>query len=295
MMKRRLIDRIHDRAWREIGEILSSRRTHPVVATSNSPSSSISASMPWVTACADLADGKLDSHNFRRNPSVRDIVETVGATDGRFYAGRIREWDPGWLTNRAVREIDAWGDPIRWPGFLLGTASAFSPTTLRYLATALWLKRSGYLEKGSHLIEIGVGFGGLAAMNALVSEAVTTLVDLPEVERSAMRILDDLGLAGYARLAGENPEPDACLVISNYAFTELNAALQKEYFEKYLKHSPHGVIVSNSAVFAASIRGHTDGDLVAWFQAEGLPAKLESANDLLSPCDALCGVNLIHW
>jgi len=251
--------------------------------------------MPWVTACADLADGKIDSHNFRRNPSVRDIVETVGATDGRFYAGRIREWDAGWLTNRTVLAIDAWGDPIRWPGILLGTARAFSPTTLRYLATALWLKRSGYIEKGSHIVEIGVGFGGLAAMNALVCEAVTTLVDLPQVERSAMRMLTDNGLDGYARLGAEHSGPGARLVISNYAFTELNAALQKEYFDKYLKHSPHGVIISNSAVFADSIRGLPDNELVTWFQAEGLAAKLESTNDLLSPCDHLCGVNLIHW
>lgn len=294
-MKRPLLDRIHDRAWREVGEFLSAGRVPPVVAAADSLSSSISASMPWVTACADLAEGKRDSMNFRRSPAVRDIVETVGATDGRFYAARIREWGAGWLTNDAVRKIDSWGNPIRWPGFLLGTEKSFSPTTLRYLATALWLKRSGYLKQDSHIIEIGVGFGGLAAMNALVSGAVTTLVDLPEVERSAMRILNELGLAKYARLKRDDHENDVRLVISNYAFTELNASLQKDYFEKYLKHSVHGVIISNSAVFAASIRGHTDEDLVAWFQAEGLSAKLDSTNDLLSPCDRLCGVKLIHW
>ncbi|MES2922000.1 MAG: hypothetical protein V4819_10650 [Verrucomicrobiota bacterium] len=294
-MKRRLLDRIHDRAWREAGEFLSSRRDREVVAETVDQSSSISANMPWVTVCADFADGKLGSHNFRRNPSVRDIVETVGATDGRFYAARIREWDAGWLANRSVLAIDAWGNPIRWPGVLLGTSRAFSPTTLRYLATALWLRRSGYLEKGSQVVEIGVGFGGLAAMNALVSEAVTTLVDLPQVERSAMRMLTDNGLGDYARLGADHPGSDSRLVISNYAFTELNADLQKEYFDKYLKHSPHGVIISNSAVFADSIQGLPDGELVAWFQAEGLAAKLESNNDLLSPCDHLSGVNLIHW
>lgn len=293
-MKRRLLDRLQDRAWREAGEFLSSRHA-PRAAAADGPSSSVSGNMPWASACADLADGKLASRNFRRTPAVRDIVETVGATDGRFYAGRIREWDAGWLTDPTVGRIDAWGDPIRWPGFLLGTGKAFSPTTLRYLATALWLKRGGYLEKGSHIAEIGVGFGGLAAMNALVSETVTTLVDLPQVERSAMRMLIDNGLGGHARLGAEHPGTDARLVISNYAFTELDASLQKDYFERYLKPAPHGVIISNSAVFAESIRGHSDGELVAWFQAEGLPAKLESANDLLSPCDHLCGVTLIHW
>ena len=251
--------------------------------------------MPWVSICADLADGRLNSHNFRRNPSVRDIVETVGAVDGQFYAGRIREWDSGWLTHQAVAKIDAWGNPIRWPGFLLNTARAFSPTTLRYLATALWLKRNGYLEKGSHVIEIGVGFGGLAAMNALVSGAVTTLVDLPHVERAAMRILGEMGFAANGRLGATHLKPEASLIISNYAFTELNAAVQKEYFEKYLKHAAHGVIISNSAIFASSIRGRSDDELMEWFRAEGLSVKLESINDLLSPGDLLCKVNMIHW
>jgi hypothetical protein len=113
---------------------------------------------------------------------VRDVVETVGPVDGRFYAQKIREWGPEWLINEAVIEIDRWGNPIRWPKWLLGTSNSFSPTTLRYLATALWLKRTGYLVQKSNILEIGVGFGGLAAMNAIVSGAVTTLVDLPQVE-----------------------------------------------------------------------------------------------------------------
>lgn len=237
----------------------------------------------------------MSCESFRRTSAVRDIVETVGPVDGRFYAARIREWGAAWLANPSIMEMDSWGDPIRWPGWLLGTPRAFSPTTLRYLATALWLNRQGYLEKGAEIIEIGVGFGGLAAMNALVSGVVTTMVDLPQVEQLAMRMLNEIGLGGHGRLSHERTRPTVPLVISNYAFTELNSTIQEQYFGKYLKPAVHGIIISNAGVFASAIRGHPDADLLAWFRAEGLQARIETTNELLGPGDQLCGVSMIRW
>lgn len=292
-MKRRIWHRAHDRAWSETGKFLARPATIPGSAAADS--SSISASMPWAAICAAYADGETSSSDFRRTTDVRDIVETVGAVEGRFYTRRIREWGSQWLSNEGVARVDAWGNPIRWPGFLLGTPRSFSPTTLRYLATALWLRKNGHVTEGSRITEIGVGFGGLAAMNALVSGAFTTLVDLPQVERAALRMLEENGLAAHAVTSSGQNYTSSSLVISNYAFTELNASIQQGYMEKYLKRTPHGVIVSNSSVFASSIRGRSDEELVAWLRSEGLPATLETANEILGPGDHLCGVTLIHW
>jgi hypothetical protein len=294
-MKRKLIDRIHDRIWSEVGQLLSYHPNLPKVTNGGNESSSISAAMPWADICAAFADGKLNSRNFRRNSAVRDIVETVGAVDGRFYAKKILAWDPDWLGNSKIMEINKWGDPIRWPGLLLGTSEPFSPTTLRYLATALWLKRQGYVKSDTRITEIGVGFGGLTAMNALVSGATTTMVDLPQVENSALKMLTEVGLESHARRDTGSSDFSADFVISNYAFTELNAEIQSGYFARYIKHSAHGMIISNSSIFASSICGRTDDDLLKWFCAEGLAARLETANDLLAPGDALCGVNMILW
>lgn len=294
-MKRRLIDRMHDRAWREVGQWIARAPEVPLGGRSGGDESSISASMPWADICEGFANGTLKTDGFRRTSAVRDIVETVGPVDGRFYAGRIREWGAGWFEQASIARIDRWGDPIRWPGFLLGTPQAFSPTTLRYLATALWLKRQGVLSDGAEVIEIGVGFGGLAAMNGLISGAVTTLVDLPPVERSAMRMLDELGLGCHGCLSEARVSSAVPLVISNYAFTELNAGIQDQYLEKYLRRAAHGVIISNAGVFSASIRGRSDHDLIAWLRAAGLSATLETANDLLGPGDELCGVSMIRW
>ena len=295
-MKRRVIDRIQDRAWREVGRMLVIKPAiQKAEAASLADSSSISANMPWAEICKAYSHGHLDSRHFRRTSAVRDIVETVGPVDGRFYAKRIFEWEPGFLSHPQVAQIDAWGNPIRWPGCLLGTPSSFSPTTLRYLATALWLRRQNYITRGSEVVEIGVGFGGLAAMNALVASAATILVDLPQVEQAAMRMMHENDLAKHCRPSAERADIPAPLVVSNYAFTELNSAIQKIYFDRYLKNAEHAVIISNSAIFADRIRGRSDEDLVKWFRSEGLPAKLETTNELLAPGDALCRVSMIHW
>jgi hypothetical protein len=63
----------------------------------------------------------------------------------------------------------------------------------------------------------------------------------------------------------------------------------------FLCNAKHGVIVSNAAVFAASIGGRTDDDIVAWLRNSGIPVLIESENDLLTPIDELCRVSLIHW
>lgn len=294
-MKRKLLDRIHDRSWRELGRILSRQRPLSPEGQSGDHASSVSGTMPWTAICRDFANGISGSDDFRRDSAVRDVVETVGPVDGRFYASRILEWGPAWLDDQTVLAFDDWGSPIRWPGFLLGLRRSFSPTTLRYLATALWLKRSGYVEQGGRIAEIGVGFGGLPAMNALVSGAMTTLIDLPEVEQAAMRAMTEIGLSDHVVSGSSDPVEAVNLMVSNYAFTELDGPTQQHYFDRYIKSAKHCVIISNSSIFASSIRGRTDDELMKWFQSEGLPAKIETSNELLSPGDHLCKVSMIHW
>lgn len=267
----------------------------PIPLDPSGAASSVSSSMPWARAAAMFSDPATPITRFRRLKAVRDVVETVGPVDGRSYARKIRSWDPNFLTNPKITELDHWGDPIRWPAILLGTPRAFSPTTLRYLATALWLKREGYVTENSHIIEIGVGFGGLASMNAIVSHAHTTMVDLPQVESLAKRMMTDLGLGDdCSRCNAPPPTADRCF-ISNYAFTELSAQAQDEYLEKWIRPASKGVIISNAAMFSKSIGGRSDADLLSMLRSAGIQAKSTKSSDLFSPADFLCDVTLIHW
>ena len=292
-MKRRLIDRLHDRLWKEC----SARKTADNFVTTGGAGrgGSVSGIMAWPDACAVLARGESDSRGFRRERAVREVVETLGPSDGRYHAQRIRSIAPNLLTDPRVRAVDAWGDPVRWPGLLLGTRDPFSPTTLRYLSHALWLRDRGLVRPGGTIVEIGVGFGGLAAMNAIASGARTVLVDLPPVTQAALRMLGETDLGKFASPADEGDPPATFCVVSNYAFTELTSDLQDHYIDRYLRASSSGMIVSNANVFSRSIGGRDDDALVSALQAAGIPAKLERDSNLLGPSDHLGGVTLVTW
>ncbi|MCW1885150.1 hypothetical protein OKA04_10460 [Luteolibacter flavescens] len=292
-MKRRFIDRLHDRLWLE----WSSRKTTDTLGESGQAGreGSVSGTMAWPDACAVLARGGGTSRGFRRERAVREVVETLGPSDGRYHARRILTAAPELLRDPRVRAVNSWGDPVLWPALLLGTPAPYSPTTLRYLSHALWLRDHGLVKQGGTIVEIGVGYGGLAAMNAIVSGARTTLADLPPVTEAAMKMLGENGLAEFATPATDSgPDGDYC-VISNYAFTELTGELQDHYIGRYLRASTSGMIVSNANVFARSIGGRDDNALVAALHAAGIPARLDPASDLLGPSDHLGGVTLITW
>jgi hypothetical protein len=292
-VKRRLIDRLHDRLWREC----SARKTADNFATAGSAGrdGSVSGTMAWPDACAMLVRGESNSRSFRRERAVREVVETLGPSDGRYHVRRIRAIAPELLMEPRVRAVDGWGDPVRWPGLLLGTPAPFSPTTLRYLSHALWLRDHGHVTPGGTVVEIGVGFGGLAAMNAIVSGARTLLADLPPVTEAALRMLGETGLGEFASPADEGNPPACFCVVSNYAFTELTSDLQDHYIDRYLRASSSGMIVSNANVFSRSIGGRDDHALIAALQSAGIPAKLERDSNLLGPSDHLGGVTLVTW
>lgn len=254
---------------------------------------SVSGSMQWPGICHSLASGKVISGGFRQLLPVREVVETLAPSDGRHFAEWIRESDCRWLDDGRVHRLDDWGDPIKAWKSVLRTRRPFSPTTLRYVAHAIWLGRSGYVGRGGDVVEIGVGFGGLAAANALVSDARSVFVDLPSVCGVARMMMGEIGLSDWC-LSEFELSGDYCLV-SNYAFSELRADVQDMYFERYIRAAPRGAILSNAAMFASGIGGRTDDELVEWFRGEGVPAVADGDLDIFSPADRACGVKLIHW
>jgi hypothetical protein len=287
--------RIHNRCWNWVSASLTDTLPESSDSPASDAGSSISSSMPWARAATIHAHPNASATRFRRLKAVREVVETVGPVDGRSYAKKIQSWGPEWLSSPETAAIASWGDPIRWPGILLGTPTSFSPTSLRYLATALWLKRQGFISDHCHIVEIGVGFGGLAAFNALVSGAHTTLVDLPQVESLASRMLHDLGLGNFCTPSSTARPDHAACFISNYAFTELSATVQDEYLEKWIKHCPRGVIISNASFFDGTIEGRSDQQIVNRLAEAGIHAEISAVCDLFSPADKLCQVSLIHW
>jgi hypothetical protein len=294
-MKRPLIDRIHDRLWTITGNWLDIKRPLPSVECIAAVDGSISGTMDWPRACAALASGALTSKNFRRIHAVRQVVETLGPVDGRHFARWIRDSAPGYLTDKRVAAIDAWGDPIRWPAACLGTPRAFSPTTLRFLAHALWLKKEGFVKEGGTVVEIGVGFGGLAAMNAIVSNATTIMIDLPPVAVAAMLQMRELGLGNFASNDQSKATAGDVCFISNYAFTELSREMQDVYADKFIRYADRGVILSNASVFAGCIKGRIDDEIRELLRSLNIKSESDYQDTILCHADVLCKVCLIRW
>ena len=294
-MKRPLIDRIHDRLWTITSDWLDIKRSLSSVESIPSGDESISGTMDWPRACKALASGAWTSKNFRRIHAVRQVVETLGPVDGRYFGRWIRDNAPGYLTDQRVAAIDTWGGPIRWPGACLGTPHAFSPTTLRYLAHALWLKKEGFVKQGGSVIELGVGFGGLAAMNAIVSNATTIMIDLPPVAEAAMLQMKELGLGNFASIDYSKATASDVCFISNYAFTELSPEMQDAYADQFIRHADRGVILSNAAVFAGHMRSRNNNQIIELLSKHGIHAKAESERSILCTSDRHHGNVIVGW
>jgi hypothetical protein len=290
---RPIIDRLLDRAWCEFNNRLEDRSLPPKAADGRTVAESVSGTLAWPLACAALASGAWQSKGFRRTRAVREVVETLGLTDGRYFARWIAGIAPEYLEDESIRHVNDWGNPVQAPGWSLGVQRAFSPTSLRYLAHALWLKREGLVKPNGLVVEIGVGFGGLAAMNALVSGASTVWIDLPEVERAASLMMRENGLGDF--VAERTGMGRGFCLISNYAFTELSTALQDSYFDEIIRHSTSGIIVSNAEMFARGIGGRTNEHLVDSFRASGIAARIDAESPILGPSDRYLGNRVITW
>ena len=294
-MKRSFIDRIHDRLWTITGDWLDIKRPLSSVESVTADDGSISGTMDWPRACTALVSGEWTSKNFRRLHAVRQVVETLGPVDGRHFGRWIRNNASSYLTDQRVAAVDTWGDPIRWPAACLGTPRSFSPTTLRFLAHALWLKKKGLVKEGGTVVEIGVGFGGLAAMNAIVSNATTIMIDLPPVAEASMLQMRELGLGDFASNDHSKAKSSDVCFISNYAFTELSRDLQDEYADQFIRHADRGVILSNAAVFAGHMRSRNNNQIIELLSKHGIHAKAESERSILCTSDRHHGNVIVGW
>ena len=294
MKRRPITDRLQDRLW----TIRALRKAVDIPSAPGNVSlaGSISGEMAWPLACTALADGVITSAGFRSLRAVMEVVETLGPCDGRHHARLIRAAGLAeWLAHPEVLALASWGNPLKWPAVLLGTPHPMAPTSLRYLSHALWLRDEGMIGEKAYVAEIGVGYGGLVAMNALVSQARTSIVDLPDVQRAAMTMLAENSLAHAASPAAAESYPAFDCVISNYAFTELSTAWQDRMLKEFIAGSRHGMILSNARVFSQQIGGRSNEQLLAALAEHGIEATCHADHPLLSPSDRACGSALIRW
>jgi hypothetical protein len=183
--------------------------------------------------------------NFRRYKSYFSILEHVPKNVGRDYLHMLVVSDKTLGTYKNSKIQNSFGNPIK---YYFRRTGFTSPTLLRYLKVLGEIQEIFGSMDGKSVVEIGVGYGGQAGtimQNTHVSHYY--LFDLEEVNLLATKFLHQLNIfTGFSCLDGRNPSSIMSdLVISNYAFSELNKEVQNTYLNNVLLNAKRGYITWN--------------------------------------------------
>jgi hypothetical protein len=199
---------------------------------------------------------------FRSSKVLVEALDHVSIEQGNAYISEILK-ESTWSEKftKVLVQIDRVGTPRKFRFRPYGT---FSPTLLRYLKVYIDLEKNFGLLKNLNIVEIGVGFGGQASLIGLLGKPLSyAYYDIPPVLELAQKFTNELDVPGnFTFIDGRNPKPsNPDLVISNYAFSELNRDVQEEYLKNVVLPSPRGYITWNS-LSADSLGGYTLADLI---------------------------------
>lgn len=125
-----------------------------------------------------------------------------------------------------------------------------SPSTLRYAKVLADLCEHFGDLNSLKICEIGVGYGGQArlALSKFPKIHTYSFVDLASVLKLTRKYLShfpDITAKLEFLTLDKLPEQSYDLVISNYAFSELNRDIQELYAAKIIRHAKHGYITYN--------------------------------------------------
>ena len=198
---------------------------------------------------------------FRRNYNYREILEHVSFQLGKAYLERIKILSPNTWREviNANLENDTFGAPRK---YLFPELGLISPTTLRYIATAMEIDQLMDFSRIKKIVEIGVGYGGQAAVISRMTQIKTYyFLDLPDVLQLSQIFLKEIDSRLSPVLLNRIDESitEYDLVISNFAFSELPRLLQINYLDKVLTRSKNGYMIMNSG--RSDITGRSEGKL----------------------------------
>lgn len=184
-------------------------------------------------------------NNFRRYKSYFNVLEHVSKELGGLYAHYLFNNDPKLKTFFKSKSQNNIGRPIK---FYYRKFGYTSPTLLRYLKVLEELTQIFGTLEDKVITEIGIGYGGqVATILQNVNVSAVYMFDLNEVNLLASKFLDGLNLEKkYVFYDGRSPlTVHSDLVISNYAFSELNRETQEIYLKNIISNSKSGYITWN--------------------------------------------------
>lgn len=187
--------------------------------------------------------------NFRSDPMCVLVVENLNVNydHGVYFLNEIKEKYPHLLSfcSKICAE-DKVGGPLSY--FYESIAGSCSVTALRYVKIVGDLQREFGDLSNLNIVEIGGGYGGQCKILNNISEfASYTIIDLPECTPLINKYLSCFKISNVCTINSTNvPAQNYDLVISNYAFSEIDRQEQLNYITKIISLAPRGYMIYNN-------------------------------------------------
>lgn len=196
-------------------------------------------------ACRDALT-KHGFKNFKRNSNYNIVLEHVNEELGQAYLNKILQDGNFGTVNiyNACLQNDIIGNPVLYN--YSGLSGPVSPTSLRYVKVLSDFKNLFGDLTDKYIVEIGGGYGGQFIINNKFYDNTWIIFDIPEAADLQIKYIKELRptakFFSYNHIIKIIPD----LLISNYAFSEINRNVQEEYYEKVIKNAKSGYMIFNN-------------------------------------------------
>jgi putative sugar O-methyltransferase len=221
-------------------------------------------SSPYAEICLEAVNDETVFQKFKQDPRYTAILEHVSIDHGKIYAQDILQYEIDEELINLFKENDSIGGSTI---FNYGEPyGRISPSTLRYMQNALDI--SYFFGEGelNRIAEIGGGYGGLCkTISCLCDFEEYHIYDIEPASKLQKKYLSNFNITGKT-IQHSVPEElkDIDLVVSNYAYSELNEELQTIYYDNVIANSNKVYMILNKGQVSREVflkRAETDFDI----------------------------------
>lgn len=207
---------------------------------------------PFSEACRRVVE-RGEWATFRQDEAIANVVEPVSEAVGISCAATIAvKFAARWDDVAAIAN-----DTVGGPAIVEFDGVEHAPATWRYILRALELGAAFGTLDGLTIVEVGGGYGGLAAVIVQLFEpAAYAIYDAAEVSMLQAGYLAALGIFDVATISEMPAEPVKYdLFVSDFALCELSAEVRQEYGDKLMRLARCGAVGWNENAGASALVG----------------------------------------
>lgn len=232
---------------------------------------SISNTLKYRKICSEAYENEEIFSGFKRHPDYTEVLEHVNQIQGELYLNYIKQnsreiFDriPDFKCN------DSYGGGMKFDYSGIGE---ISPTTLRYIKVLCDIKDKIGDLKGKRVVEIGSGYGGQCLiLKKFFGEIDYSILDIEEASSLSAKYLEKNGqnvnIIDISNLNSFKGNYD--LVISNYAYSELDKELQDLYYESMIENAKSGYLTFNFVSDFWGIDSYSEKEILMKFSKKNI-------------------------